>query len=161
MTTYGAGLRVSEVVRLRVTDIFADRWTIRVAQGKGRKDRWTILSKHLLVELRDYWTIDSPPEWLFPGKDINRPMSRAAAQQVYYRAKMLAKIRRGKGIHTLRHCFATHLLEDGVDSAVIQSLLGHKNISTTSRYLRISQRHLKGVKSPLDTLSYHQPVAEA
>ena len=152
MTTYGGGLRVSEVVNLKITDIDSQRTAIRVAQGKGWKDRRTILSKRLLHELRAYWKIDRPPEWLFPGSDINKPMARASAQKVYYAAKEAAGIRRGGGIHALRHSFATHMLEDGVDSTLIQAMMGHAHISTTAKYLHVSQRHLAKVKSPLDTL---------
>ena len=151
-TTYGGGLRVGEVVHLKLTDIESDRGTIRVDQGKGDKDHRTILSGHLLDELREYWKVRKPPEWLFPGNNLHRPMSRSAAQQIYYKAKKAAGIRRGHGIHTLRHSFATHALEDGVDSTVVQSMLGHAYVSTTARYLHISQLHLAKIKSPLDTL---------
>ena len=156
--TYGGGLRVGEVVHLRLTDIESDRGTIRVDQGKGDKDHRTILSEHLLCELREYWKVKRPPEWLFPGKDLHRPMSRSSAQQIYYKAKKAAGIQRGHGIHTLRHCFATHALEDGVDSTVVQSMLGHAYLSTTARYLHISQLHLAKIKSPLDTLPSGPPM---
>ncbi len=152
MITYGGGLRVSEVVSLKVSDIDSERMAIRVVQGKGRKDRRTILSRRFLNELRAYWEIDRPPVWLFPGNEISRPMSKSCAQRVYYRAKKAAGINRRGGIHTLRHSFATHMLEDGVDSSLIQAMLGHRNISTTARYLHVSQRHLDKVKSPLDAL---------
>lgn len=152
MTTYGAGLRVSEVVNLKLTDIDSDRMAIRVTQGKGKKDRRTILSKLLLHELKAYWKIDRPPEWLFPGSDINKAMVRGSAQKIYYNAKKAAGIRREGGIHTLRHSFATHMLEDGVDSSLIQVMMGHAYIGTTAKYLHISQRHMKNVQSPLDTL---------
>jgi len=152
MTTYSAGLRVSEVVNLKKTDIDSDRMTIRVTQGKGKKDRLTILSKLLLHELRAYWKIGRPPEWLFPGSDINKAMVRGSAQKIYYTAKKAAGIRRSGGIHTLRHSFATHMLEDGVDSSLIQVMMGHAYIGTTAKYLHVSQRHMKNVKSPLDTL---------
>jgi integrase/recombinase XerD len=150
MTTYSAGLRVSEVVKLQVTDIESERGTIRVEQGKGFKDRRTILSHHLLGELRAYWKIERPSVWLFPGADRSRPLTRSAAQRVFYSAKKAAGIKRGRGIHTLRHCFATHMIENGVDSTVVQSMLGHRNISTTARYLHISKEFLAKVKSPLD-----------
>jgi site-specific recombinase XerD len=151
-TTYGAGLRVSEVVHLRLTDIDSTRGTIRVEQGKGRKDRYVPLSERLLGELRVYWKIRRPPVWLFPGRDITAPMTTRSAHRVYDDAKKTAGITRGRGIHTLRHCFATHCLEDGTDSTLIQQVLGHARISTTSRYLHVSTRHLAQVKSPLDSL---------
>lgn len=152
MTTYGCGLRVSEVVNLKIVDIDSKRMTIRVVQGKGWKDRQAILSKQLLEELRAYWKIDRPPVWLFPGNDIDKAMVKGTAQRIYYGAKKAAGIRRGGGIHTLRHSFATHMLEDGVDSTLIQAMMGHASIYTTAKYLHVSQRHLAKVKSPLDTL---------
>ena len=158
MTTYSAGLRVSEAVNLKVTDIESDRMTIRVDHGKGRKDRHTILSKLLLRELRAYWKIERPPLWLFPGPTLDRPLSRTSAHKIYHKAKKAAGIFRGRGIHTLRHSFATHMLEDGADSTVIQSMLGHTCITTTSRYLHVSRRHLKALKSPLDSLFPDRPT---
>lgn len=152
MTAYGGGLRVSELVSLKLTDIESGRMTIRVEQSKGRKDRRTILSEHLLRQLRAYWRIERSPMWLFPGPKLDRPLTRASVHNIYHSAKKAAGITRGKGIHTLRHTFATHMLEDGVDSTVIQSMLGHAYISTTARYLHVSRRHLATVKSPLDTL---------
>ena len=111
MTTYSAGLRVSEVVRLQPRDIESDRMLIRVHQGKGKKDRYTLLSSRLLTELRAYWKIRRPPQWLFPGRDLSQPMAVRTAQQIYMTAKAKANLQRGAGIHTLRHCFATHLLD--------------------------------------------------
>src|SRR5215475_16128763 len=113
MTTYAAGLRVSEVVRLKLTDIESDRGLIRVEQGKGRKDRYTLLSTRLLTELRAYWKLYRPTQWLLTGLDPQRPMPSGTAQKIYYHAKRTAGITHGHGIHTLRHCFATHLLEAG------------------------------------------------
>lgn len=159
MTAYGSGLRVSEVVRLKVTDIDSQRMTIRVDQGKGRKDRRTILGKRLLSELRSYWRIERPPLWLFPGREIDRPMSRSTAQKLYQKVKKRAGIERPGGIHTLRHSFATHMLDDGVDSALIQSMLGHADLKTTARYLHVSVRHMAKVRSPLDALSEQPAVA--
>lgn len=151
-TTYSAGLRVSEVVHLKLTDIDSTRMMIRVEQGKGRKDRYVPLSERLVGELREYWKIRRPPVWLFPGQSISRPMTRGAAHRVYDHAKKAAGIVRGRGIHTLRHCFATHLLEAGTDSTVIRQVLGHAYLSTTARYLHVSARHLATIRSPLDTL---------
>jgi integrase/recombinase XerD len=158
MTTYGGGLRVSEVVKLKLVDIDSERMVIRVAQGKGWKDRRTILSRRLLLELRAYWKINQPPVWLFPGRDIDKAMALGTAQKIYYGAKKAAGIRRDGGIHTLRHSFATHMLEDGVDSSLIQSMMGHASISTTAKYLHVSHRHLAKVKSPLDTLLEDRPA---
>jgi integrase/recombinase XerD len=154
MTTYAAGLRVSEVTRLKCSDIESERMLIRVEQGKGRKDRYTLLSDRLLAELRPYWRIDRPRPWLFPGHDLCTPMSISAAQRIYSRAKKGAHIPHGKGIHTLRHCCATHLLEAGTDIASIQALMGHRWIGTTMIYVRISRRHLENVRSPFDLIPF-------
>jgi integrase/recombinase XerD len=152
MTTYAAGLRVGEVVRLQLTDIESDRRLIRVNQGKGRKDRYTLLSARLLAELRAYWQCYRPSPWLFTAQDRTKPMSIASAQKIYYHTKRVAGITHGKGIHTLRHCFATHLLEAGVDLRTIQLLLGHRSLDTTTRYLHITRQHLAKVHSPFDLL---------
>jgi site-specific recombinase XerD len=152
MTTYAAGLRVGEVVRLQLTDLESDRMLIRVNQGKGRKDRYTLLSARLLAALRAYWKLYRPALWLFPGKDATKPLPIATAQKLYSHAKRAAGITHGKGIHTLRHCFATHLLEAGVDLRTIQLLLGHRSIDTTTRYLHITRQHLAKVHSPFDLL---------
>ena len=157
MTTYAGGLRVSELVRLKVTDIHSERMMIRVDQGKGNKDRYTILSERLLMELRSYWSMYRPPHWLFPSKDPNRPIHIASAQKIYYKAKAKANIKRGKGIHTLRHCFATHMLESGVDVRTIQILMGHKSIMTTMVYLQITRKKLDSTRSPLDLLDIPDP----
>jgi len=137
MVAYGTGVRVSELVNLKLTDIHSDRMTIRVEQGKGRKDRYTLLSRHLLTELRAYWRAYRPQKWLFCTRWQIQPISISAAQRVYRKAKKCAKLQRGRGIHTLRHCFATHLLEAGVDVRTIQTFLGHKSLQTTMRYLRV------------------------
>jgi site-specific recombinase XerD len=152
MTTYAGGLRVSEVVRLKVTDIHSDRMMIRVEQGKGRKDRYTLLSKRLLDELRDYWRIKRPERWLFPGRS-DGPLTREMAWQIYTKAVKKAGVKRRGGIHTLRHCFATHLLEAGVDLRTIQLLMGHSLIRTTVRYLQVTSKSLQGTRSPLDLLA--------
>lgn len=150
MTAYGAGLRVSELVHLKVTDIHSDRMMIRVEQGKGRKDRYTLLSSRLLIELRAYWREERPSRWLFPGQPSHRSMTPRAAQKVYALAVRKAGIRRRGGIHTLRHCFATHLLEAGVDARTIQLLMGHRSILSTMRYLQVTRKKLEGTPSPLD-----------
>ncbi len=151
-TAYATGLRVSELVHLQVSDIHSQRMLIRVDQGKGRKDRYTLLSARLLAELRDYFRMARPQTWLFPSPRIEGPISRSAAQDAYDKAKQRAGITRGRGIHTLRHCFATHLLEAGVDLKTIQELLGHRSILTTARYLRVSRKTLAATRSPLDLL---------
>lgn len=156
MTTYGGGLRVSEVVRLKPTDIQSERMMIHIEQGKGMKDRYTLLSKRLLNELRDYWNIKRPVVWLFPGQQKNKHMTTRMAQKIYTDAICKAKIRRKGGIHTLRHCFATHLLEAGEDLRTIQLLMGHRSILTTVRYLQVTSKSLQGTKSPLDLLNTGQ-----
>jgi site-specific recombinase XerD len=153
MTTYGGGLRVSEVVRVKVTDIDGKRMMIRVDQGKGNKDRYTTLSERLLEELRLYWKMFRPPIWLFPSpRDPHKHINITTAQRIYYKAKEKAKITRGKGIHTLRHCFATHMLEAGYDPRTIQILMGHTTVSTTMIYTQVTQKKIASVKSPLDLL---------
>jgi site-specific recombinase XerD len=153
MTAYGGGLRVGELVRLKVTDIHSDRMMIRVEQGKGRKDRYTLLSKRLLGELRSYWKMKRPVVWLFPGIKRGEPLCARMAQKVYTQSVSKAGITRRGGIHTLRHCFATHLLEAGEDIRTIQLLLGHSSILSTVRYLQVTSKTLQGTKSPLDLLA--------
>ena len=152
---YGSGLRVSEVVRLQPHHIESapDRRVVRVEQGKGRKDRYTLLSERSLELLRNYWRCYRPLEWLFFGFDRSRPMSRGAAQRIYYQACEAAGVRNAHGIHSLRHAFATHLLEQGADLLVIKRCLGHSSLSTTAGYCHLSAEHLRRVRSPLDTLN--------
>lgn len=154
MTTYSGGLRVSEVVHLRVSDIDSERMLIRVDQGKGYKDRYTLLSKLLLGELRLYWQRYRPLDWLFTGYSKDRPLSIGAAQKMYKRTKRRAGIKKTGGIHTLRHCFATHLLEAGVDIRTIQHLMGHKSIGTTMRYAQVTAKKIGEIKSPLDQMKF-------
>lgn len=153
MAAYGGGLRVSELVKLKVTDIHSDRMMIRVDQGKGNKDRYTLLPKRLLEELRSYWNIKKPQLWLFPGQPKDRALSCRMAQKIYHIAIKKAGIKRQGGIHTLRHCFATHLLETGENIRTIQLLMGHRSIITTTRYLQVTSKSLQGTQSPLDLLS--------
>ncbi len=154
MTTYAAGLRVSEVVGLKVTDIDSKRMMIRVEQGKGRKDRYTILSIRLLEELRIYWRMYRPSIWLFySGPKTEVPLSVSTLQRVYVQAKAKAGLTKGKGIHSLRHCFATHLLEAAVDLRTIQMLMGHSCITTTMTYLQVTRKHLGSTESPFDLLN--------
>ena len=151
-TVYAAGLRVGEVVRLKVTDIDGDRMTIRVEQGKGRKDRYTTLSPRLLVDLREYWKSYRPTPWLFPGHAPDRPMAIDSAYMIYVRAKLKAGIHKEGSIHVLRHAFATHMLEAGVDLRTLQELLGHRSIGTTQRYLHVTRKSFGTPGNPLDLL---------
>lgn len=165
MTAYAAGLRVGEVVRLCPLDIESHRMLIRVHQGKGRKDRSTLLSTRLLTELRAYWKPYRPASpWLFTGRPATAPLAIRTAQKMYEDARHAAGMQRGPGIHTLRHCFATHLLEAGGDPRTIQVLLGHRSITTTMRYLQVTRAHLGNVRSPFDLLccaaGLPQPTAE-
>jgi integrase/recombinase XerD len=155
MTTYAAGLRVSEVVHLQLPDIASDRLLIRVEQGKGRQDRYTLLSTRLLAELRAYWKLYRPPLWLLPGVDSAKPRPIGTAQRLSYHAKQAANLQHGKGIHTLLHGFATPLLEAGVDVRTLQVRLGHRSLDTTTRYLRITRQHLGKIRSPLDLLHFN------
>lgn len=157
MTTYAAGLRVSEVTHLKVTDIDSQRMVIRVEQGKNRKDRYMPLSPNLLAHLRDYWRRSRPPVWLFPGPWAERPMSRTGATWIYRDAKAKAGIKKKGGIHVLRHCFGTHLLEAGTELVVIQRLMGHTSIRSTMRYLHIAQAQTGATQSPLDLLDFPTP----
>lgn len=154
MTTYGAGLRVSEVCALQVADIesAADRMCLKVRQGKGAQDRYTLLSPRLLETLRRYWRDRRPRSWLFPNAAGDGPMRIEMAQRMYYAARDAAAIPREGGIHCLRHAFATHLLEAGVDLPTLQRLLGHGHVSTTMRYLHLARSHLTATTSPLELL---------
>ena len=152
MTAYGAGLRVSELVRLKPRDLHAERLLIRVDQGKGHKDRYTLLSPRLLEELRAYWRAYQPQIWLFEGAHAGGHLAAATAQKVFDRAKERAGVQHGHGIHCLRHSFATHLMEAGVPLPVIQRLMGHASLSTTAKYLHVTGQHLGTIQSPLELL---------
>lgn len=152
MTAYSGGLRVSELVKLRVQDLDGDRMLIRVVQGKGKKDRLTLLSERALTELRAYWRRYRPDPWLFPGQIPGRPLTDSTAEKAYRKAVRKAGIRKGGNIHTLRHSFATHLIEAGVDVTIVQKLLGHTSVLTTMRYVHISRRLIGATPSPLDLL---------
>jgi site-specific recombinase XerD len=152
MTAYGAGLRVSETVGLRVSDIDSKRMLIRVEQGKGQKDRYAMLSPRLLEVLRRYWRALRPRYWLFPSWRENRHLSAASLQAACRDAAARAGLRKRVTVHTLRHSFATHLLENGTDIRIIQALLGHKRIDTTAHYTAVSPASLAVTPSPLDTL---------
>ena len=152
MTAYSAGLRAGEVVKLRPEDIDGERMMIRVRRGKGEKDRYTILSPRLHRELRWYWDHYRPGVWLFPGLDRKKPLCYRSLNRAYNAARKEARIHKGRGIHTLRHSFATHLLESGVDVRTIQVLMGHRSIRTTAGYIHLTSKLLGEVSSPLDLL---------
>jgi len=149
---YGAGLRASEVVSLKVSDIDSTRMVIRVEQGKGRKDRYVMLSTHLLELLRAYWKAARPQGWLFPGRDRVNPLTPRQLSRACHAAAQAAGIDKCVSLHTLRHSFATHLLEQKVDIRVIQVLLGHKKLDTTALYSQVATRAIREVKSPLEYL---------
>jgi site-specific recombinase XerD len=149
MAAYSAGLRANEVLSLKVKNIDSKRMLIRIEGGKGGKDRDTLLSRRFLTELREYYRIFKPTDLLFTSKSGKR-LSYETIRQTYETSRRKAGVKRGEGIHTLRHCFATHLLEAGYDLRRIQMLLGHSSLSTTVIYLHVSKKSLASVKSPLD-----------
>ena len=149
---YGAGLRASEVVSLKLTDIDGARQVIRVEQGKGRRDRYAMLSDPLLDLLRAWWREARPQGWLFPGRNPVNPLTTRQLRRAFDGARQAAQIDKKVSLHTLRHCFATHLLEQKVDIRVIQTLLGHRKLDTTARYAQVASTTLRTVKSPLEHL---------
>jgi integrase/recombinase XerD len=149
-TMYGTGVRVSEAVHLRVSDIDSQCMTIRIELGKGAKDRYVMLSPKLLELLRDYWRRVRPGSWLFPGKVSDRPLTRDGASYAIHTAAKRAGLTKPIGPHSLCHAFATHLLESGTDLRTIQILLGHRSLSTTARYLRVVTSTVCATTSPLD-----------
>jgi site-specific recombinase XerD len=149
---YGAGLRVSEVVALKVSDIDSERMTLRVEQGKGQKDRYVMLSPRLLDLLHDWWRLAHPRGWLFPGLDPVEPLSTRQLRRAVVAAARTAGITKRVTPHTLRHSFATHLLEQNVDIRVIQVLLGHAKLDTTALYTRVAVATIRDVTSPLERL---------
>lgn len=157
MSGYAAGLRVSELVRLKVADIDSERMAIRVQQGKGQKDRYTILSERLLAQLRAYWKAFRPYDWLFPGAKSGCHLHPHTAGAVYRQVRDRAGIKKKGGIHILRHCFATHLLEAGADLRTIQLLMGHSSIRTTIGYLQLTRKKLDSTPSLLDLLEVPAP----
>ena len=152
MTAYGAGLCLGELTHLRVTDIDRDRMLIRVRQGKGRSDRLVGLSPRLLAALDRYRAAAWPSDWLFSGARPDDPISATAVQKALGQARRAAGIAKPATMHTLRHSYATHLLESGTDIRVIQRLLGHKSITTTTIYTHVSEQTIRQVISPLDQL---------
>jgi site-specific recombinase XerD len=152
ITIYAAGLRVSEVVKLTARDIDSARMVIIIRQAKGRKDRYVMLSEQLLGILRDYWKRQRPQNCLFPGHPGRRITTRQL-QRVFRDAADAAGLDEAVSVHTLRHSFATHLLEQGVDIHVIQDLLGHRNIASTTRYARVAINTIRQIQSPLELLN--------
>jgi integrase/recombinase XerD len=150
MLIYSSGLRLTEAARLKVTDIDSKRMLVRIKQGKGRKDRYTVLSKVALEVLREYWSQYRPTEYLFAGRFPGKPLTGRSIQRVLIKAKDLAGIKKPATVHTLRHSFATHLLEAGTDLYHIQLLLGHRTLNTTTIYLHVSRKELARIISPLD-----------
>ena len=154
---YGAGLRATEVVSLKVSDIDSKRMIIRVEQGKGGKDRNVMLSPHLLDLLRAWWKAARPRGWLFPGRNPAQPMTTRQLNRACQAAAQMAEINKRVSLHTLRHSFATHLLEHGTSLVYIQALLGHRNLKSTVIYTHVNQEALSKVSSPLDHLSLPPP----
>jgi integrase/recombinase XerD len=159
MTTYSAGLRAGEVIKLKPEHIDSNRMLIKVEEGKGGKGRYTLLSKMLLEELRDYYKKFRPKTYLFPsgykGRDL---LTYETVRSTYEDARNKAGVKKGPGIHTLRHSFATHLLEAGYDLRKIQILMGHRSLTTTMIYLHVSRETLSKIKSPLDLFEPEQPA---
>jgi site-specific recombinase XerD len=156
-TVYAAGLRVSEAVGLKVGDVDSARMVIHVRAGKGQRDRHVMLSPQLLAILREYWRRTRPRSWLFPGPDPSCPITARSVQRACCAAVAAAGLDKSVTVHTLRHCFATHLLEQGVDIRVIQGLLGHRQIASTTRYARVALDTIRQVKSPLELLDLGGP----
>jgi len=152
VTAYATGLRISEATHLKVTDIDSQRMMLRVDQGKARKDRYVMLSPRLLEELRAYWKAVRPTLWLFPGDLPDKPITRSAVEQACHKAQRASGIEKPVTPHSLRHAFATHLLESGANVRTIQLLLGHRSLSTTSRYLKVATSTVCATTSPFDLL---------
>lgn len=150
MVTYSGGLRVSETAHLKIPDIDSRRMVIRVDQGKGNKDRYTLLSKVAVNQLRRYYIQYRPKEWLFPGKDGECPINVSTIQRLFKKSLQKAGIRKPATVHTLRHSFATHTLEDGTDVFSLKELLGHSSLKTTFIYTHIQRKHITKLVSPLD-----------
>jgi site-specific recombinase XerD len=150
---YGAGLRAAEVIALKIGDIDSKRMVIRVEQGKGRKDRNVMLSPHLLELLRAWWKAARPQGWLFPGRDRVQPMTTRQLNRACHAAAHIAEIQKRVSLHTLRHSFATHLLEQNIDIRVIQVLLGHAKLDTTALYTRVATKTIREVMSPLEHIT--------
>jgi integrase/recombinase XerD len=154
---YAAGLRLGEVLNLKLTDIDSDQMILRVKQGKGRKDRNVMLSPALLETLRSYWRASRPRVWLFPSPSGKGPLNATIIQRAVAHARIQARIGKRVSFHSLRHSFATHLLESGVNVRTIQALLGHSSLGTTQRYTHVAGDYLRTTKSPLDRLRQVSP----
>ena len=152
-TAYAAGLRASEAAALKVADIDSNRMLIQVRHGKGAKDRIVMLSPQLLGILRSYWRLARPREWLFPGREESKPIDVQVLHAACRSATKAAGLAKRVTVHTLRHSFATHLLESGVDIRIIQVLLGHNSLSTTARYTQVATTTIAKTRSPLDRLA--------
>jgi integrase/recombinase XerD len=152
MTAYAAGLRLSEVIGLRVDDVDSKRMVIRIRQAKGRRDRYVMLSPRLLAFLREYWKLERPTDWLFPGDVPGNPITGKAVHKICVRAAENAGLGKHVTVHTLRHSFATHLLEAGTDIRTIQILLGHRKLETTAIYTHVSPTAVEATQSPLDRI---------
>lgn len=157
---YATGMRLGEVTHLLVRDIDSGRMVIRIDQGKGRKDRYVMLSASLLRTLREYWRTSKPRLYLFPGLGGKKPLCDSGAQKAFNRARDRAGIKKRVSFHTLRHSFATHLLEDGVNVRRIQALLGHRSLETTERYTHVAENYLNQMRSPLDRLRSQEAPAK-
>ena len=158
MTAYAGGLRVSEATHLKVSDIDSERMMLRVAQGKGAKDRYVMLSPKLLESLRAYWKAQRPTEWLFPGRIPGRPLTRSSVDVVCQEARRRCGIKKPITPHSLRHAFATHLLEMGTDVRRIQLLMGHRSLASTAKYLKVARSSVCATQSPFDLLPKIEPT---
>ena len=156
-TIYACGLRVSEAIHLKVRDVDRDRMTVRIEQGKGQKDRYVPLSKRLLRRFEQYGATDRSRQWVFEGSTPDRCLHITAVQKAYTLAKLREGIQKHGGVHALRHAYATHMIESGVDVLTVQRLLGHRSVSTTMRYFHLSQARVSMVRSPLDLLDALRP----
>jgi integrase/recombinase XerD len=154
MTAYAAGLRLSEVTHLQVSDIDSERMVIRVRQGKGQKDRYVMLSPKLLEVLRLYWQMERPTTWLFPSQSKEQPVNHSMVQRGCHQAGLDAGLTKRATVRCLRHSFATHLMEAGTNIRIIQTLLGHSQVSTTQIYTNVSAKTVRATESPLDLLAY-------
>ena len=157
-TCYAAGLRISEAIALTVSAIDSERMVLRITKGKGQKDRYVMLSPKLLAVLRDWWKVERPRHWLFPGERREAPITRRAVQLACRIARRRARLAKPVSPHSLRHAFSVHLLEAGTDLRTIQLLLGHRSLQTTARYLRVATTKVCSTASPLDLLP--RPVPE-
>ena len=158
MLCYGSGLRSSEAVSVKITDLDSKGMLIRVQQGKGAKDRYTVLSGRLLILLRQYYKVQRPVEWLFPGTKAGTHLQPGTIREVCRDAARMAGIIKRVTPHTLRHSFATHLLENGTETRAIQVLLGHSRIDTTARYIAVTPRSIGRIVSPLDQVAQPAPA---